>query len=120
MNDVEKRRFLWGVSLAWSPALLLLLTSLLGVVNSFRGISEQKATGVVAVAGGLAEFFMIFGTLVTLAFQVTAILLLFRGFSRQHGYRSLLSVVSICLSVLMIFLLGTFVWVFFGGFYRAS
>ena len=120
MNEVEKRRFLWGVSLAWSPALPLLLIGVLGVINAFRGISEQKATGIVALAGGLAEFFTIFGILVTLTFQVAAIVLLLRGFSGRHGYRSLLSAVSICLSTLMIFLLGVFVWVFFGGFYRAS
>src|SRR5690349_22444667 len=32
-----------------------LLGSVVGILNAFRGISEQKATGLGAVAGGVAE-----------------------------------------------------------------
>ena len=59
--ELEKRRFLWGVSLAWAPWLPLLIASILGLTNGLRGISEQKATGLGAIIGGLAEALTSFG-----------------------------------------------------------
>ncbi|MBZ5571614.1 MAG: MotA/TolQ/ExbB proton channel family protein [Acidobacteriia bacterium] len=112
MDDPEKRRFLWGISLAWAPWVPLLIGGILGVANAFKGISEQKATGLGAVAGGLAEAFLMFGMVATLVFEVGAIVLLVRAFSGKHWLRSLFSVVSIFLSALMIFLLGLCVWFF--------
>ena len=108
MDEPEKKRFLWGVSLAWAPWVPMLV----GLANAFKGISEQKATGLGAVAGGLAEAFTLFGMAATLVFEVSAIVLLVRAFSGKHRLRSLFSFVSIFLSALMIFLLGWCVWFF--------
>jgi hypothetical protein len=105
--ELGKRRFLWGVLLAWAPWLFV---GILGLVNILKGISEQKATGLGAVAGGLAEAFITFGLATTLVFEVSAIVLLVRTFSRQHQLRSLSSVICICMSALMILLVGLFLW----------
>ncbi len=109
VDEPEKKRFLWGVSLAWAPWVPVLIWSTLGLVNAFK---EQKATGLGAVAGGLAEAFTLFGMAATLVFEVSAIVLLVGAFSGKHWLRSVFSVVSIFLSALMIFLLGLCVWFF--------
>lgn len=108
MDDLKRKRFLWGVLLAWST----LPPVMYGCANAFRGISEQKATGLAAVVGGLAEGLVPYGLLVTLILQVTAIVMLVRGFSSEHSGRSVLSVVSICWSVLTLLLLTTMVSLF--------
>jgi hypothetical protein len=112
VDKLEKRRFLWGASLAWAPWVPVLIWSTLGLVKAFRGISEQKAIGLGAVAGGLAEAFAMFGLAAILVFEVSAITLLVRSFSREHRLRSIFSALSICLSALMISLLGLVVWFF--------
>ena len=108
MNDLKRRRFLWGVLLAWST----LPPILYGCVKSFKGISQQKATGLGAVVGGLAEGLVPYGLFLTVIVQITAIAMLVRGFSSEHSGRSVLSVVSICWSVLTLLLLATIVWLF--------
>ena len=109
MEERRRRRFLWGILLAWAPAVPLIF----GFMNAVRGISHEKATGLAAVAGGLAEVFLTFGLIVTLVFEVGAIFLLLRVFSREHLGQTLFSIASICLSGFMIFLLAVFLWLYF-------
>ena len=52
--EAGKNKFLWGLVLAWAPAIPVII----GMRNTFRGISETKATGLGAVAGGLAEAYL--------------------------------------------------------------
>ncbi len=106
MDEIKKRRFLWGVALAWAPW----VPTLVGIGYAFRGISEQKATGLGAIAGGLSELFVLYGVGAILVGQVAAIVLLIRAFSPGHWVRSLFSVLSICLSGLMLLLVGLFFW----------
>ena len=102
-----KGRFIKGVLLAWIPFLLFLVPA---VANAFRGISSQKATGLGAVAGGLAEGFVVFGFAAVLISEVAAIVLLVRTLSTEHLGQSVLSVVSIFCSGLMLAILATFIW----------
>lgn len=106
MDDPKKKRFLLGILLAWLP-LLALIPSLL---NSFRGISQQKATGLGAIAGGAAEYFAILGMGAAFAVSVIAIVLLFRTLSVEHLLRSVVAILSICWSGLLLILLCLFVW----------
>ena len=78
----------------------------------FRGMSNSKATGIAAVAGGFAEMYVLLGLAATLICEVSAMALLFRAFSRGHGARSVFSVLSICMSGLMILLFGLSLWLF--------
>jgi len=102
-DGLKKKRFLWGLALAWTPWLPI-------VIGLGRTLSRQKATGIGAVAGGVTELFVVWGIAAMLIGQVAAIVMLFRTFSPGHWMRSLLSVVSICLSGVMLILLGLFLW----------
>lgn len=107
LEDAKGKRFLWGLLLVWSPFFLVILP---GVVNAFHGISEQKATGIGAIAGGISEFFATFGFLVNLVFQLTAIVFLARTFSKDRLARGFLSIISIGCSVFILLLSGVSVW----------
>jgi hypothetical protein len=109
-EDIKRKRFLWGVCLAWTPILFFIIPTALGIFSAFRGISTGKATGLAVVTGGLTEFFSTFGLAAILVFEVAAIVLLLRGFSGGRPARALFSVLSICCSVLMLTVLGLFLW----------
>ena len=85
-DDIKRKRFLWGVCLAWTPFLFFIPT----VASAFNGIAREKATGLAAVAGGLAEFFSTFGLVATLVFEVAAIIL-FCAHSPAHAHCGLSS-----------------------------
>lgn len=109
MEDERKqKRFLWGVALAWAPWIPMMIS--LGYL--FRGVSNSKATGLAAVAGGFAEMYVLVGLAATLICEVSAMALLFRAFSQGHGIRSAFSVLSICMSGLMILLFCLSLWLF--------
>ena len=108
MDDLKKKRFLCGVVLAWAPW----VPTLVGIGYAFRGIWEQKATGLGAVAGGLSEIFVLWGIGSILVTQTAAIVLLIRAFPAGHWARGLFAVLSICLSGLMLFVVGFFFWFF--------
>ena len=107
-DDIKEKRFLWGgVLLAWGPLVVFLIGVSFDVV---RSISANRATGLGAVAGGLYGIFQI---ATVLAFEVGALVLLVRSFSRGHSLRNAFVVLSICASVLMIFLFGFAACVFY-------
>jgi hypothetical protein len=108
-DDAKKRRFLWGVLLAWIPFFFLVFPA---VLSAFREISTSKTTGLGVVAAGLAEAFVNFGLAATFAFEVAAIVLLVRAFSKEHTLRSFFAVISICCSGLMLAILGLCLWFF--------
>jgi hypothetical protein len=103
VDDLKKKRFLWGILLAWVPWVPIIL-------SAFRGISEQKATGLGAVAGGISESLILWGLITMVICQVAAILWLTRSFSREHAMRGLISGFSICLSTVMLALMGWVAW----------
>jgi uncharacterized protein YybS (DUF2232 family) len=102
-----KGRFLWGTVLTWA----LSIPFVIGMLTSFRGISEQKATGLGAVVGGLAGSYATFGIILAFVLPVVAILLLIRSFSSAHGMRSLVSLPYIGWNAIMLMgLAAVFVW----------
>ena len=94
--DPDKKRFAWGLGLAWVPVVVAVVPSF---VSAFRGIGQEKATGLAAVAGGYAESLATFGIVAFVLCQVVAIVLLARGVRREQWGRSLVAVVSIVCSV---------------------
>jgi hypothetical protein len=106
--DLKQKRFLWGVALAWVPAIPMMI----GLGNAFVGIGNSRATGLAAVAGGFAEMYVLVGVAATLICEVSATVLLFRAISSGHSARSAFSVLSICVSSLMILLFCLSVWMF--------
>jgi hypothetical protein len=75
-----------------------------------QGHLGTKGNRLGVVAGGLAESYVECGIGAILIGEVAAIILLFRAFSPGHWMRSFFSVVSLCLSGLMLFLVGLFLW----------
>jgi len=108
MEDVKQKRFLWGVALCWAPWAPMIIA--LGSI--FRGIAGSKATGIAAVAGAFAEAYVMTGMAATLICEVGAMVLLVRSFPRGHGVRSTFSVLSICVSGLMLLLFCLSIWLF--------
>lgn len=81
---------------------------IIGLNIALGGIFTSKATGIAAIAGGLAEGFVLWGVCAMIIGQVAAIVLLLRAFSIRGLTRTLFSLLSICMSVLMLFLVGSF------------
>jgi F0F1-type ATP synthase membrane subunit c/vacuolar-type H+-ATPase subunit K len=104
-DDPRKIRFIWGLVLAWAPAIPLGI----GLSNVFRGLSEQKATGLGAVAGGFIEAYFMFGLVAAFAFQVGGIVLLMKPPAGQR----ILSFASIAWSIFMLILFAFFLWLNF-------
>jgi len=104
-------RFRWGLVLAWIPLLFFIIPTAIGVIASFAQMSNQRATGLGAVAGGLAEIVVTFGFVVIVASEIAAIVMLLRTFSRSHPIRAVVAIISVCCSGLLLFLMGLFFWV---------
>jgi hypothetical protein len=107
-SDLKQKGFVWGTVLAWAPWVPMII----GLAFVFRGVSNSKATGLGAMAGSLAEAYVWFGLVSAVICEVSAMVLLFRTFSRGHAARTALSTLSICMSILMIPLLGLSLWLF--------
>ncbi len=113
-DRIKDRRFLWGI-------LLVCVSSIpvwMAIFNSFRGLSANKATGLGAVAGGIAGVFFPFGLGLTLACSVVGIAFLVRAFSRKHWLRSVFSAFAICFSALTILFAGFSCWFIYWGMRR--
>jgi hypothetical protein len=107
--DIDKKRFGLGMGLAWVPILLVMGP---GVVSTFRGISQEKATGLAAVAAGFMEFFVMFGFVAFVACEVAGIVILARGIRRERWGRSMAAVVSIAASLLILTSMVSMMWWF--------
>ena len=106
--DAKSRtRFLWGLGLAWIPFLVFFVPALL---NAFRGIFSNKATGIGAVAGGLAEGLATFGFVAIVGFEIASVVLLARSFSPGHSLRGFFSALSIGCALLFLSVLGLTFW----------
>jgi hypothetical protein len=109
MDDIlthERKRkwFAWGTLVTC----VLCIPLVIGVTQSFRGIFAEHATGLAAVAGGLAEAYVTFAVVLAFALPITAIFLLSRSFVRGRAARSLFSVLCICWNAFMLALAGLF------------
>lgn len=102
-EDFSKKRFLWGLLLAWAPW----VPTLVGIVFV---ISSSKATGLGLVAGGLTELLIVWGIVTMIVGQVAAIVWLFRSLSKTHIGRSLVAAASICASAATLFVVCAFLF----------
>ena len=109
MVDGKRKRFLWGVAIGWFSIIPLLY----GCANAFKGVSQQKATGLGAVAGGMAEVCATVGALVLLLTPLIAIYLLVTSWSRDQAARNFFSVVTILWSGFTLFLILGAAWLMF-------
>jgi hypothetical protein len=73
-------------------------------------MAGTRATGLAAVAGGVGEILVLWGTVTMIISQIAAIVWLGKSFSPHHWLRNLVSVCSIVLSGLMLLLVCFFLW----------
>lgn len=104
--EANSRRFLWGFALVWVPWIPILVA--FGYV--LYQMSRVKATGLGVVAGGLGEIFVIYGVAGTFIAQLFAIVLLSKSLMPGRPLRNFLSILSLCLSGLMIVMIAVFLW----------
>jgi hypothetical protein len=104
--DRKRTWFVLGSVLTW----ILSVPFLIGMFNAFRGISEQKATGLGAVAGGLAEIGMTLAIILGFGLPIAAIVLLIKSFAPKSGTRSLISVLYICWNAFMFVVVSLLAW----------
>lgn len=107
-HDGKRTKFVWGAVLTGALSIPLLV----GMAHAFRGISAEKATGLAAVAGSLAESYLMFGIVVAFALPIAAIILLSRSFVPGHGVRSLFSLLGICWNALIVVFAGVSLWLY--------
>jgi hypothetical protein len=107
-EELKHKRFLWGAALAWAPS----IPTMIGLGYVFRDMAGSKATGIAVVAGGFVEGYVLTGLAATLICEVSAMVLLFRAFSRGHGLRSAFSVLSLCVSGLTLLFFSLSLWLF--------
>jgi hypothetical protein len=104
LGSIEKRRFWFGVLLAWAPLLFV-------VVNAFSKISSQKTSGLGAVAGGISYGLSLFGLVAAGAFQIAAITLLVRACSRNpRSIRIVVVAVSVCAAAATLLAYAVLLW----------
>jgi hypothetical protein len=80
------------------------------VLHALREVSETKATGLGAVAGGFAEIYSVFGLVLALLIPFAAIVLLAKSLADGRRTRSFLAVSSICWCALMIAIPAWTMW----------
>ena len=107
--DHTKGWFLWGIVLVGLSSIPFLVMSF----TAFRGVSQEKATGLGAVAGGLTEGYATLGCILTVILPLGAIVLLCKSFSGGQRVRKIFAVLSICWSVALLFLFGLGAWMVF-------
>ena len=110
--ETEKKRLLWGAALAWVPVLLVIVPLM---VSAFRGVSQEKATGLAAVAGGFVESMVTFGLIAFVACQVGAIVLLAWEIRRAGWGRTAFCLVSIGCSLVVLTAVLLSVWLLWHG-----
>src|SRR5438874_13734511 len=74
MDDIlthERKRkwFVWGTLVTCVLSILLVI----GMAQSFRGIFAEHATGLAAVAGGVAEAYLTFSVVLVLVIPISVI-----------------------------------------------
>jgi hypothetical protein len=107
-----RKWFFWGAVLAGISSIPFITL----FFNALRGISQEKATGLGAIAGGLTKAYETFGLILTFVLPVAAIVLLSRSFTGgnlTHKIFSLLFIVWTGCMLLVYCLGGWFVFVQF-------
>lgn len=104
----DRNKFRLGILLAWIPLLFFIVPTAIGIISAFVSMSNQRATGLAAVAGGFAEILATFGLIVVVTSEVAGIVMLLRTLSRNHPMRTVVAVISVCCSGLLLASLGCF------------
>jgi len=101
LEITQKKRFRYGLLLAWVPLLFFIVPTAIGIIRGIAQVSSEKATGLAVVTGGVAEVAATFGLLVIVASEVVGIVMLVRTSSRNHTIRTVVAIASVVCSGLL-------------------
>lgn len=104
--DPKRNRFLWGLAVGW----FTLVPLVYGCANAFKGVTEQKATGIGVIAGGIVEVCAIVGAFVLLVSPMIAIYLLVTSWSRGQAARNILALITMAWSGFTLFIILGAAW----------
>lgn len=111
--DAEKKRLLCGLALTWVPVAFVWG---MWFAPTLRDLSQEKATGLAAIAAELGEALALFGLVTFVACQVAGITLLAREIRGGGWGRAALCLVSLGSSLVVLTLvLLSFWWVWHLG-----
>jgi hypothetical protein len=110
LEITQKKRFRYGLLLAWVPLIFFIVPTAIAIIRAIAQVSNEKATGLGAVAGGVTEVAATFGLVVIVASEVVGIVMLVRASSRNHPIRTVIAIVSVVSSGLLLLVLGLFLW----------
>jgi len=110
LEITQRKRFRYGLLFAWVPLLFFIVPTAIGIIRAIAQVSSEKATGLAAVAGGVAEVAATFGLAVIVASEIVGIVTLLRSSSRDHPLRAVVAIVSVVCSSLLLLVLGLFLW----------
>jgi hypothetical protein len=113
-RDRLRSWFLWGVILAGISSIPFIVV----FFRVVRGIAQEKATGLGAVAGGLTEAYATSGFILTFVLAIAAVVLLGRSFSQGDQTRRLFSLFFIVWSSFILLVSGLGGWFVFFQFPR--
>ena len=106
-EQISRRRFVRGLLLAWIPIALVMVPTIVRVISE---MSNQKATGLGAVAGGFSEALTTLGVIAFFAAEIFAVVLLARSLSKGQPVRSFLATVSLCVGAFAVLLISVALW----------
>lgn len=106
----DRNKFRSGMLLAWIPLLFFIVPTAIGIISAFVSTTNQRATGLGAVAGGFAEVLATFGLVAVVGSEVAAIVMLRRTLSRSRPLRTVVAIISVCCSGMLLSLVGLFLW----------
>lgn len=113
-RDCRQNWFFWGTILAGISSIPFIIV----FFNVVRSMSQDKATGLGAVAGGLTEAYATFGFILTFVLPIAAIVVLGRSFSKADQTRRLFSLFFIIWSWFILLVYGLGGWFVFFQFPR--
>ncbi len=106
-NTISVDRFLLGILLAWVPIVIVIAPIFVSV---FGEITNQKATGLGAVAGGLSEALLTFGIVAFVTTQIVAIVFLVRSIGSAETSQNIVAILTAGFSVLVLVATGLLLW----------
>ena len=110
LENTQKKRFRYGLLLAWVPLIFFIVPTAIGIIRAIAQVSSEKATGFAVLGGAVAEVAATFGLVAIVASEVVGIVMLVRTSSRSHPIRAVVTIVSVVCSVLLLLVLGLFLW----------
>lgn len=100
---------MWGMLLTGMSSVPVAI-GIIEAIRSVRQVTEQQATGLGVVLGGVAETYSVFGLTLTFLLPLAAVIFLAKSFAEEKRARAALSIICICWGALMMAIPAWVMW----------